>query len=342
MSTTLTTQMDKADATALTQRIRTAVDGLGDMLLEAHDNKAWKALGYVTWEAYVEAEFDMSRQHSYRLLDQGRVVKAIEDATGILSPSGDISEAAARDIKPDLQAVTGEIRARIEAGEDPNMAASGAIAAKRAEKQTAIAEKAVKGAAKKKSKAEKDAKQSEHDRQRDESRDKLPQAVKQQQAAREAATEARKGKVIDADEGLSEVDRIAELKEAVRVLEAENTALKSENALYGDMKRQWEASGYEAVIADKDETIRVLETRLYSESQDKAAWARSSKYWMAEAIKLGWSNGNLGTGEYWARTTGKPYVMPPEIKTDLNGLQKRHGVFAVQRLIAGFLRTVKA
>jgi putative DNA primase/helicase len=51
--------------------------------------------------------------------------------------------------------------------------------------------------------------------------------------------------------------------------------------------------------------------------------------------------GGLGTGEHWARTTGKPYVMPPKIKTDLNDVQMRHGIFAAQKLIAGFLRTVK-
>lgn len=48
--------------------------------------------------------------------------------------------------------------------------------------------------------------------------------------------------------------------------------------------------------------------------------------------------GGLGTGEHWARITGKPYVMPPEIKTDLNDVQLRHGIFAVQRIIAKFLR----
>lgn len=300
MSATLTTQMDKADATVLTQRIRTAVDGLWDMLLEAHDRKAWKALGYKTWEAYVKGEFDMSRQHSYRLLDQGRVVKAIEDATGILSPSGDISEAAARDIKPDLPAVTGEIKARVEAGEDPMKAAADTIAAKRAEKERAKAEKAAKQAAKEKIKAERDAQQAEYDRQRDESRDKLPEAVKQQQAARQAAIEARKGKAADADEGLSDADRIAELEEAVRVLEAENAALKTENALYGDMKRQWEADGYEAVIAGKDEAIRALETSVYRESADKVSWMRSAKFWKEQAIKLGWSNEaviDIETGE---------------------------------------------
>jgi phage-related minor tail protein len=321
MRTPLTTQMDKADATALTQRIRTAVDGLWDMLLEAHDRKAWKALGYKTWEAYVTAEFSMSRRHSYRLLDQGRVINAVRGATGDLCPSGsqnqtgrghtrtlsapsasiDISEREARDLKPDLPAVTEEIKARVDAGEDPKKAADETIAAKRAEKEKAKAEAK---AAKEKAKAEKAAKQAELDRQREEHRAKLPEAVKQQQAAREAAIEARKAKPADPDEVLADADRIAELEEAVRVLEAENAELKAEikaNAdLYGEMKVQWESGGYDKVIADKDGVIRVLESRLYQESADKVSWMRSAQWWKEQAIKLGWSNDEViydGEGE---------------------------------------------
>lgn len=279
MSTTSTTQMDKADATALTRRIRTAVDGLWDMLLQAYDRKAWKALGHKTWEAYVKAELGIGRSRSYQLLDQGRVIEAVRRSTGDLSTKVDISERDARDIKPDLSALTKEVKARVEAGEDPKKAAADAIAARRAEKEKAKAEK-------ERAKAEKDAQQTAYDRQRDECRDKLPEAVKQQQASREAALEARKGKAADPDERLCDADRIAELEEAVRVLEDENAALKAENKLYGEMKIQWAAGGYEAVIAGKDEEIRALETRLYRESADKASWAGKAKYWNEQAKKL--------------------------------------------------------
>jgi chromosome segregation ATPase len=272
-----TSLLDKADATALTQRIRTAVDGLWTLLLEAHDHKAWKALGYATWAAYVQAEFDMSRRHSYRLLDQGRIIRAIEDVTGEnVTHGSQITERDARDLKPDLPALTGEIKARVEAGEDPQKAAAETIAAKKA--------------AKEKAKAEKKAQQAKHDREREEHLAKLPEAVKQQQAAKEAAIEAKKGKSADADEGLSDADRIEELEEAVRVLEAENAALKAENKHYGDMKVQWASGGYEKVIADKDGVIRVLEGQVYRENEDKVSWMRSANYWKAEAIRLGWSN----------------------------------------------------
>lgn len=69
------------EARALTDRIRDSVEATWALLLEAHEQKAWAALGYATWAEYVSAEFNMSRRHSYRLLDHGRVVQAIEEAT---------------------------------------------------------------------------------------------------------------------------------------------------------------------------------------------------------------------------------------------------------------------
>lgn len=50
--------------------------------------------------------------------------------------------------------------------------------------------------------------------------------------------------------------------------------------------------------------------------------------------------GGLGAGEYFARKAGKPYVMPEVVGTDVNDLHRASGVFAVQRLINGFLRGV--
>lgn len=109
------------EARHLTDRIRDTVEATWALLLEAHEQRAWAALGYSTWAEYVSAEFSMSRRHSYRLLDHGRVVRAIEEATnsvtrgshGSVSPIGDISERVARDIKPHLDEVTAEIEERV-------------------------------------------------------------------------------------------------------------------------------------------------------------------------------------------------------------------------------------
>ncbi|RWC57741.1 MAG: hypothetical protein EOS54_04370 [Mesorhizobium sp.] len=262
------------EAFALTKRIRTAVDKVWSLLLEAHDRKAWRALKYPSWEAYIKAEFQIGRAHAYRLLDQGRVIRAIEEATGNLSPSGDISEAAARDIKDDLPSVTEEIKARVEQGEVPQKAATDVIAAKRAQKD--------------RTKADKKAQQAEHDRQRNEARAKLPDAVKQSEVVREAAIAAAKASKPDC--GLTDAERVAELEEHARIVEAENAELKVENAKFGDMWVQYQKGGFDAVIAGKDEEIRSLNARLIQESEDKAGWMNRARAWQKRALDLGWSS----------------------------------------------------
>lgn len=253
------------EAFAITKRIRAAVDRVWSLLLEAHDRKAWKALKYPTWEAYIKAEFQIGRAHAYRLLDQGRVISAIEEATGNLSPTGDISERDARDIKGDLPAVVQEIKARVELGEKPQKAATDVIAEKRAAK---------------------DKTKAEHDRQRDTSRAALPDAVKQHVTARDEAVAKAKA----AGANVETVDRVSELEEQVRGLEADNVALKAENAKFADMWVQYQQGGFEAVIAGKDEEIRTLNARLIQESEDKAGWMKRAKGWQKRATDLGWSS----------------------------------------------------
>jgi hypothetical protein len=279
-----TRPLTEKEAVALTGRIRKAVDNLWALLLEAHDRRAWKALKYATWEAYVAAEFSMSRTRSYQILDQGRVIEAIRQVTGDLSTAGrqsekgrggtrtlsavdlnvDISERDARDIKDDLAAVTAEISTRVGQGEPPQKAATDVIAEKRAAKAST---------------------KIENERQRDEHRAALPDAIKQRDQAKTDAIAKRK-------EGAGRQwvdDRVAELEEEVRVLDAENASYRAEIAKFGPMRVQFEQGGFEKVVADKDEVIRTLETRLYSESADKASWMKNAKRWQAEAKKLGWS-----------------------------------------------------
>lgn len=106
------------EARDLTDRIKATAEALWSLLAEAHDRQAWKALGYSSFSAYVEAEFDMSRRHAYRLLDQALVIRELEHAAGVTHGS-QISEREARDIKPNLDVVQQEIRDRIDSGEEP-------------------------------------------------------------------------------------------------------------------------------------------------------------------------------------------------------------------------------
>lgn len=100
--------LTKDEAQHITETIRNAAEALWVLLARAHAGKAWQALGYDTWEKYVRTEFDMSRSRSYQLLDQARVITAIESAV----PDGTeikLSEAAARDLKNVLDEVVPEI-----------------------------------------------------------------------------------------------------------------------------------------------------------------------------------------------------------------------------------------
>lgn len=114
------------EARLLTDRIKAAAEHLWALLLEAHERQAWKALEYPSFTAYAKAEFGMGASHAYRLLDQGRVIRALEAVTH--SPVGEIvSERIARDIKPHLVEVTAEIGERMERGEAWDAAVDAAI-----------------------------------------------------------------------------------------------------------------------------------------------------------------------------------------------------------------------
>jgi hypothetical protein len=102
---------------------------------------------------------------------------------------------------------------------------------------------------------------------------------------------------------------LEEKSEYIASLEVENADLKRKIVKFDDMVIQYEQGGFEKVIAGKDEEIRVLETRLYAESADKASWVKLSKakdksiaFYKVEAEKRGYSDdaknqGNSEAGE---------------------------------------------
>ena len=125
----VTATITAEEARILTDQIKGAAVRLWTLLLEAHERRAWQALGYSSFVAYVKAEFDIGQSHAYRLLDQGRVVRALEQVAG--SPIGEISECVARDIKPNLELVVSDVQERIAGGEEPAAAIQAAIGAVR-------------------------------------------------------------------------------------------------------------------------------------------------------------------------------------------------------------------
>lgn len=74
----LATTMTPAEARRLTDRIRGRFTELKQLVLDAYEGQIQIALGYVTWEAYVDAELSISRVHSYRLMEAARAERALE------------------------------------------------------------------------------------------------------------------------------------------------------------------------------------------------------------------------------------------------------------------------
>lgn len=135
--------------------------------------------------------------------------------------------------------------------------------------------------------AERKAAQDQNDASRESVRSALPAFVAEQEKFKAAATAAKATKN---DNAFSDADRIAELEETVHALESEIGALRSENKLYGEMKIQFAKGGFEQIIAAKNEEIRVLQTRVASESQEKVKNLRSMEFWKKKAVELGYSS----------------------------------------------------
>lgn len=133
--------MTKDEAGMLTAKIKGHVSQAWLLLLEAHDRHAYTALGYSSFGAYVETEFEMSRQNAYRLLDLGRVIREIEEAAGVSRardngddvPPPHLSQREAAELKDNMDDLAEEIRNRRDAGETPSEAMHNALGARRGE-----------------------------------------------------------------------------------------------------------------------------------------------------------------------------------------------------------------
>lgn len=141
--------LSRAQAQALTRKVVAAGDKWWALLAETHEKKAYAAMGYHSWETYAERELGMSGRNAYRLLDQGRVVLALEQAgvtrasdgsspdqpqcpkTSTKNQAPPVSARQAEVLKPDLPAATKEIAAAVAGGATPEEAVKGAVAARR-------------------------------------------------------------------------------------------------------------------------------------------------------------------------------------------------------------------
>ena len=195
-------------------------------------------------------------------IEEQLAVLAEEDPKALLAAAKGVR--SRRTVQPPLTAAT---KIRVEGGETPTAVAEDEIEKRRVRKVSTQTE------------------QAEFDRQRNAARDALPEAIKKAEAARSAARGTKKKPA-----SVTAEDRVVELEEANRLLEEEIATLRAECSLWAPMKALWESGGFEAVIAGRDEQIRVLGILVETESGDKAKWKRRADYWKAEALKLGWSD----------------------------------------------------
>lgn len=99
------------EARLLTEAIQRAAERIWELLLEAYERKAWAALGYPNWREWAQNEFGWGQSRVYQLLDQAKVIRALEAAS---STYVEIQEATARDIKGHLQEVAESVRGAID------------------------------------------------------------------------------------------------------------------------------------------------------------------------------------------------------------------------------------
>lgn len=253
---------------AIERGLNTFVE-VGRALTEIRDAKLYR-VGFKTFEAYCKERWEIGRSRAYELIDQAKVVAAITDAGVDLSAMADIPKRDVRAVKDELPTISAEVKARVDQGEEPAVAAASVI------KETA-----------EKAKAEKVAKQAENDAARAAAADALPQAIKDQQKFKADAIAAKKAQPVDVEALQAEVEQS---RETIASLEAENASLKAELKRFDEMRVQFDQGGFEEVIAGKDEEIRALLSRVERESQEKVANLRSADWWKKKAIELGYSS----------------------------------------------------
>jgi hypothetical protein len=88
--------MNASDARAITDRMKTGVSVMSELIKEAYQGRVWDALGYSNWDEYVTREFGTGQlripkeertEYVASLRDSGMSLRAIASATGISEPT---------------------------------------------------------------------------------------------------------------------------------------------------------------------------------------------------------------------------------------------------------------
>jgi hypothetical protein len=247
--------------------------------MEIRDSKLYKQT-HGTFEAYCKERWDIVRSRAYELIDQAKVADALTAVGVDLSAKTDISKRDVIALKADLPAAAAEIKSRIDQGEGPVQALVATVSNAREQNE--------------KARADRSAEQAKNDAVRQQTQDALSDAVKAQESAKQAAIEATKARKREQQSGLTDADRIAELEEENRVLVRDYQEVVTENKKFGDMRVLFDKGGFEAVIASKDEQIRVVKDQFHNANRDMIAWKNKANWWREQAVALGWKGKDEG------------------------------------------------
>lgn len=108
------------DANKITEAISHTTGALWSLLYTAHSRKAHLALGYKTWNEYIDEKFGISRSAAHALVTQGAVIETLTS----VAPEGTklhFTQAQARAVKKSLDAVA-SIAAERTVGKTPEEA----------------------------------------------------------------------------------------------------------------------------------------------------------------------------------------------------------------------------
>lgn len=89
----------------LTERLRTALSVSWELVKEAHAGRAWAALGYESWDAYCEAEFDGIRSLRLPREERAEVVASLRDAGFSIRAIAAVTGAAKSTIEADVSRI---------------------------------------------------------------------------------------------------------------------------------------------------------------------------------------------------------------------------------------------
>jgi len=81
------TAMTAEEARTKTEGVRRSIASARSLLLELYEREGWKALGYSSWRAYGEVEFEYSESRLYQLMDAAKIERTLLSSESLFSTS---------------------------------------------------------------------------------------------------------------------------------------------------------------------------------------------------------------------------------------------------------------